>query len=435
MRIASADGDVEHCQEYGVRGQQQHGIDAYARRRDGTYVVYQCKQLGEFGANDVRAAVKSFIKGAWADRAKRFVIVTNADVRDREIADAVETEAVKLGERGISLVPWGREELSTTLKDLPKIVDDFFGRVFVERLCGDEVARQLGRRLEHRDVVEFRRRLRELFREVFQLHDPGLALEEGPHPRAVPFEERFVPLDVLAQRVVTRAAVDAQPSDEREHGGSEPQRITDATSADTRRYDERTDLETFVAGADRSVLLAEAGAGKSTVLRSIALDLLSDSPRSAALVARWGDRLPVWLPFGFWTRAVAQTPGASLAECLHGWLRQYGGEDVWPLVERALDDDRVLLLVDGLDEWTTEEAARVAVDALQMFVDRRHAAAVVTARPYGYGITPITREGWQLGYVAPLSPAQVRAVTEQWFRARYQAQQEGSAPDERTTAA
>ena len=30
---------------------------------------------------------------------------------------------------------------------------------------------------------------------------------------------------------------------------------------------------------------------------------------------------------------------------------QYGQQDLWPLVEQALADDRLLLIVDGLDEW------------------------------------------------------------------------------------
>ena len=31
VRLASLDGDINHCRLYGVRGQRQHGIDLYAR--------------------------------------------------------------------------------------------------------------------------------------------------------------------------------------------------------------------------------------------------------------------------------------------------------------------------------------------------------------------------------------------------------------------
>src|ERR1700741_2051090 len=45
LRLVRLESNVEHCQLYGKRGQQQHGIDLYARRRspDG-YSVYQCKR-------------------------------------------------------------------------------------------------------------------------------------------------------------------------------------------------------------------------------------------------------------------------------------------------------------------------------------------------------------------------------------------------------
>jgi len=31
IRLASLDGDIDHCRLYGTRGQRQHGIDLYAR--------------------------------------------------------------------------------------------------------------------------------------------------------------------------------------------------------------------------------------------------------------------------------------------------------------------------------------------------------------------------------------------------------------------
>jgi hypothetical protein len=36
-----------------------------------------------------------------------------------------------------------------------------------------------------------------------------------------------------------------------------------------------------------------------------------------------------------------------------------------------LKDRRLLLLVDGLDEWTNEEAAGIALDKLRVFVEQR----------------------------------------------------------------
>src|SRR6186997_122867 len=45
LRLARKEAGVEHCQLYGTRGQDQGGIDLYARQISGRkYRVYQCKR-------------------------------------------------------------------------------------------------------------------------------------------------------------------------------------------------------------------------------------------------------------------------------------------------------------------------------------------------------------------------------------------------------
>src|SRR5262245_18282624 len=44
LRLVRISGTVEHAQLYGTRGQDQSGIDLYARQEDGVYVVFQCKK-------------------------------------------------------------------------------------------------------------------------------------------------------------------------------------------------------------------------------------------------------------------------------------------------------------------------------------------------------------------------------------------------------
>ena len=50
---------------------------------------------------------------------------------------------------------------------------------------------------------------------------------------------------------------------------------------------------------------------------------------------------------------------ASIGEALKSWLEQYDAGDLWPLVQAALNDERLLLVVDGLDEWVNDEAGAV----------------------------------------------------------------------------
>jgi hypothetical protein len=55
---------VEQCRFYGVHGQAQKGIDVYARRHDGSYMVLQCKRSSDaFTPSEVTEAVDTFLAG------------------------------------------------------------------------------------------------------------------------------------------------------------------------------------------------------------------------------------------------------------------------------------------------------------------------------------------------------------------------------------
>jgi hypothetical protein len=73
---------------------------------------------------------------------------------DTKVQDAIEQEAIALKAEGITFVPRGGEELSEILRDHPDLVDDFFGRGWVEAFLGTDAAKQLGARL---DGAEFAR--------------------------------------------------------------------------------------------------------------------------------------------------------------------------------------------------------------------------------------------------------------------------------------
>ncbi|MER5219300.1 hypothetical protein [Streptomyces flaveus] len=114
----------------------------------------------------------------------------------------------------------------------------------------------------------------------------------------------------------------------------------------------RSACDEWLSDGDLSIVVGEPRAGKSSLLRFVVSDLLDGGPRSAALAAKFGSHLPV------------------CAQHLHH------------LVVRALADDRLLLVVDVLDEWTDEGSARPALTLLENFVRSRNVAAIVSSRPY-----------------------------------------------------
>jgi len=129
LRIARLEADVEDCREYGVRGQEQGGIDLYARRRSAEKdTVYQCKRESSFGPTKIKKAVRKFLAGEWAQTSDTFVLCTTESLRSKPRTDEVERQRAALRGRGVALETWDSSELSLKLKGLPELVDDFFHR-------------------------------------------------------------------------------------------------------------------------------------------------------------------------------------------------------------------------------------------------------------------------------------------------------------------
>ena len=443
LRLARLEADVEDCREYGVRGQEQGGIDLYARRRFAEkYTVYQCKREHDFGPAKIKEAVTKFLEGEWASTSDTFVLCTTESLRSTPRTDEVERQRSMLRDRGIALETWDSSELSPKLKGLPNLVDDFFSREWVRVFCGPDAANSLGNRLDAASMVEFRKRLFAFYGNVFNTHDPGLPSTALGELSVLDLEQRYVIPDIYDRRPIS---ISFQQSTQHEtHAGVEgddERSIPDAAAAtpSSRRpmqrishhaatFRPRQGVESWLAAAGRSIVLGGPGSGKSSLLRFLAIDLLRESPRLTTLAPQWGGLLPVWIPFALWTKMIAHQPPAecSLSDLLRAWFKSLNEEHLWPLIQQALEDKRLLLLVDGLDEWTNEEAARVALERLQVFIAQRHVPAVVTSRPHGFDRLGMQAAGWQIGELSDFSPTQQRQLAHVWFLHKNTATSPGS---------
>ena len=165
----------------------------------------------------------------------------------------------------------------------------------------------------------------------------------------------------------------------------------------------------------RSFSGSQAG-GKSTLLRFIALDMLSASPKLVDWRKRMPDYLPVWVSFAFWTKLIAaDNDKCSLIDAIEAWFRRQDEPDLIALVRKAYDDKRLLLLVDGIDEWENETAANTAFGLLQSFTERHANPVIVTSRPHGYRLITGLDGSWRVSRIAPLKPDQQVALARTWF--------------------
>ena len=139
LRLALLDHEVEDARRYGVPGQQQGGIDLYARQvRTGKYTAYQCKKVDRFGAADISVAIDMFLAGPWVGKAARFVICSSVSFAPTQVADRLEAERRRLSEHGVILDAWDADALNIQLKEHPALVQDFFGSQAAAAFCAQD---------------------------------------------------------------------------------------------------------------------------------------------------------------------------------------------------------------------------------------------------------------------------------------------------------
>jgi hypothetical protein len=416
--LARLEGEIEHCRLYGTRGQEQQGIDLYAKPRgQEKYHAYQCKRYQEFGAADIRNAVKAFREGSWSPRCSRFVLCTSASGVATELAEEYERQRTALAAENVKFLLWDAEEISRQLKTQPALVDDFFGRAWLSEFCGADYAAKHAARLDGARVTQFREQMRRFYEVLIEQLDPGIPAVPSQRNASIPLGLRYVLPDIQTKGDLSDAGrrsgeSQAATSSTDQAASSNLKPAPGAARSPAMSYALRQPVGTWMAQAKRSLVEGGPGTGKSTLLRYLTLEILSQAP-SDLTIAPWMKLLPVWVPFGFWTKQISDGNSCSLVECVRRWLSLWNQDSLWPILEPALQDARALLLIDGLDEWTTIEAGRMARDQLQVFLRTQGAAAIATSRPFG----GITLEGadWQTGEVAPLTREQQAKLCEKWF--------------------
>ena len=312
----------------------------------------------------------------------------------------------------------------------------------MKAFCGNTEAEKLGTRLDAQEVATLRRELGRIYNASFRVADSGLIAFRFSQARPVELLDRFVTPDLISTTPQSASLPDHVGNLEELNMEDENLRtiVEEAAERNWSRLDENawafrdlvrrhrrvdepqvTDRRTadqWIGTEPLQVIVGDPGTGKSTLLRYLVLDLLSEEPRWRTVAERWGQRLPVWLPFHFFTqRVVGQTgASASIREALKAWLDQNDAGQIWPLVQTALEDQRLLLVVDGLDEWVNDQAGQYAVSALETFAAIRSIPLVVSARPYGLARLPLSA-GWAYHRIAPLTSYQQRRLAHHYFRA------------------
>ena len=422
FRLARENLDVVYCAPYGRPGQAQDGIDVYARLSGGGHICWQARNRQQVSASDIENAVDDFLSGKWATSAERFVFCLRASLADTRLQDAIETQAARLLEEGIVFEAVDGSQLSEKLRPHPDIVDDFFGRSWLVAFTGEEAVASLRRPLEMQRVIALRRRLAEIYDARIHQLDPGLNVDPGRRDRR-DIRKRFVIPHVDPGNPFLEPSLDLEDWPAEAPGQDDDAwQFDEYSDAGRPAYVRRPPSESsetpsvafddWLLQGERALLLSGApGSGKSTVLRCLALDLVSRPELFPAVNDRLGARIPLLIPFALWCRLAAKEQREVglpevIRETFRAFVPQSELED--DFIE-ALLDDRLVLLIDGLDEYTDEQAARTTLATIETFVRTHDVFTIATARPAGLRRLGVPVSGhWKTARLVELPPRQQR---------------------------
>jgi len=440
-RLAVRSGDVVASWAYGSQGHTQLGIDILVRKKDGSFEAWQSKRHQSFGPADVREAVRVFLEASWAKEAKRFVLAV-ACAPTPGVIDELEKARTQLTAKDIAFEPQFIEELTDRLRPEPEIVYDFFSREWVAVICGPERAALLKDRLSRFDIADIRVRLRDLYSTWIATVDPGLPLAghdlDGrpiPSPR---LEKRYVLPDLL----VGPGGVDTAPQDKQGEEQRKAEQRTDqrdsrtkgnegaaSVSAPAQPRDRLISVAQFLTETPHAIISADAGAGKTTFLRYVALEVLSNAPIEAVR-ARYAGLVPVWIPFALWARMMEDAgQPVTLEDAACRFITALGDAALGKDVGRAITTGRCVLLVDGIDEARNPAVAGSLLVSLTVASERLGVGVLATSRPHGLRALSGIGGNWTRVRLAPLSEPQRAALALLWYRI-LERQELGVASDE-----
>ena len=428
-RLAQLHGAVEKGWSYGTPGYAQLGIDILVRMKDGSFEAWQSKRHKSFGLSDVKAAVKAFMDADWAENARRFVLAVACTIKDPKVIDEIERTRTRLQQRGIAFEPLFANELSEKLKTQDEIIDDFFGRAWVERVCAPEVLAALADRMSRLDMESLRARLLSLYTAWVGVVDPGLPLvgQGGGDMPAPELSYRYIVPDVVVEREFGER--DGPPVEQPQKPAA-PEAPSEAElyqlrGATVRMYtrsraqpaESRVPVGAFLAEVPRAVITADAGAGKTTLLRYLAIDILADAPTQRGVAARYPGYVPLWVPFALWARMCeGKDRPPPIEDVVHGFIAALNDSDTAEKTRRVLRTGRFILLVDGLDEASEQSVADALIVSLTVFAEQAGVAVIATSRPHGLKALSGLGGTWRRARLGPLSDHQRSDLALLWYR-------------------
>ncbi|MCW2862664.1 MAG: putative signal transduction protein with Nacht domain [Actinoallomurus sp.] len=186
----------------------------------------------------------------------------------------------------------------------------------------------------------------------------------------------------------------------------------DEWRAGEREPDESTlRVETALARAPLALLRGEAGSGKSTLLRWLAISAARGA--FSGDLADWNGRVPFLIKLRSHTGRTLPPP----ERFLEGVADSVAGLMPAGWVHRRLQDGRVLLMVDGVDELPSAQRRAVRPWLAGLVAAYPDLRVVVTSRPAAAGSDWLAAEGFTTALLERMTHADIKELIRHWHEA------------------
>ncbi|WP_176611530.1 NACHT domain-containing NTPase [Actinomadura sp. WMMB 499] len=170
-------------------------------------------------------------------------------------------------------------------------------------------------------------------------------------------------------------------------------------------------VESVLADRHLTLVRGEAGGGKSTLLRWLAVTAARGA--FTGPLAEWNGCVPFMIKL----RSHPEGPLPRPEEYLDDVAGSLAGLMPRGWAHRRLLSGRAVLLVDGVDEVPPARRQAVRTWLKEIVNEFRGIRIIVTSRPAAAGADWLRAEGFTTTFLEPLSPSDVRALVDHWHDA------------------
>jgi hypothetical protein len=222
--------------------------------------------------------------------------------------------------------------------------------------------------------------------------------------------ERYRPRTTLSVAYISLSvSADEQPGERRR--ATKGAHLDEWRSGEHEPGESTLRVETALGRAPLTLIRGEAGSGKSTLLRWLAISAARGT--FSGDLADWNGRVPFLVKL----RSHAGRTLPPPERFLDGVADSIAGLMPAGWVHRCLQDGRVLLMVDGVDELPSAQRRAVRPWLAGLIAGYPNLRVVVTSRPAAAGADWLTAEGFATALLERMTSADIRELIRHWHEA------------------